>query len=145
MGWDFRTERGYSRDDFMSFLIIAMPDPGVCCMPQLWWVRAFSGVSSHLFTSFSFSITLNLIRCRLMRNQTGNESKRFRSYWATDPWRNEVSRKELCLICARLNPSSPFPWKRERQRQRAETEIDRFRNPWEVPLCKYHHLTSSCF
>lgn len=26
-----------------------------------------------------------------------------------------------------------------------EIEIDRFGNPWEVLLSKFHHLTSSCF
>lgn len=45
-------------------------------------LRAFSWVSSHLLALFSFSIILNLIRCRLMRKQTGNQSKRFRGYWA---------------------------------------------------------------
>lgn len=38
---------------------------------------------------------------------------------------NKVNRKELCLICARLNPCSPFSWKRERKRNR---ETDRLRN-----------------
>jgi hypothetical protein len=31
-------------------------------------LRAFSGVSGHLLTLFFFSIMLNLINCRIMRN-----------------------------------------------------------------------------
>lgn len=99
-------------------------------------LRAFSGVSSHLLTLFSFSITPNLIRCRLMRNQTGKQSKRFREYWATDSWRNEVNREELCLTCLRLKPFSPFSWGRD---------IDRLWNPGEVALCKFHHSLVAAF
>lgn len=63
------------------------------------------------------------------------------SNWSLKKW----SREELCLTCARLNPFNSLSRGRRGKREGGGRKIDRLRNPWEVLLCKCHHLTSSCF
>lgn len=80
MGPDFRIERGYWRVEFMNFPILAVHTP------EFTASYSFGGSGDLLFFH---SIILNLIRWRLMRNQTGNQSKRFREYsanWTLKKW-----------------------------------------------------------